>query len=182
MSILNRARQRIFDLTLTASTAVSLACALCGCQSPAYKSFDQVHVGMDKASIVESVGSPTKSMRWHGMDRWIYEFGDHPGGTQVREVHFEAGRAIYVGPKVSSTVSAAEQDRLNAEAVKSESESMEVVEEQRTLSLGAHRPSRSATRNSEDALDQRFRESFYGVDPDPSRERLKRAPVFVPVQ
>ena len=160
----------------------ALAVSLCACQSPAYKSFEKVRVGMDKASIVESVGNPTKAIRWHGKDRWIYEFGDHPGGVLVREVHFDQGLATYVGPRVSPVVSAAEQDRINEEKAKADADGVSAESDEHDQLLGAHRPSRTTRREPEDAQDRKLRESLYGLEPDQNRERAKRAPMFVPIQ
>lgn len=152
------------------------------CQSPVYRSFEDVRVGMDKATIVENVGSPAISDRWHGKDRWIYQINDNPHGVLLREIDFENGHAVYVGPKHTASVSAEEQDRVNEAADKADQDNLQVAEDERTQSLGASRPSRSARREPEDALDRKIRESLYGIEPDPERERNKRAPVFVPLQ
>lgn len=159
----------------------SFSFALTACQAPAYRSFEGVRPGMDKSIIVETVGSPAKTRRVHGKDRWIYEFKDHPDGTQVREVHFESGRAIYVGPPQAPKMTAEEQDRINEAAVADDLKNLSEVEKERDRSLGVQRPSQSGAREPEDRHDRRLRESLYGIERDPEIESKKRAPVFVPV-
>lgn len=154
-----------------------------GCQSAAWKSFDQVRVGQDKAAVVENIGSPTKTRRWQGKDRWIYEFGDHPGGTLVREVQFDEGRVIYVGPLIQPKVSAAEQDRLNESSNQQEGQRLDEIRDRRDQRLGISRARHddAAGTGKPDPADQKLRESMYGVEPDHELERRKRAPVYVPV-
>ncbi len=56
---------------------------------------------MPKWEVLEAAGNPTRTQRWQGRDRWIYVMWDAPGEKRrIREVHFEDGLAVYVGPMV----------------------------------------------------------------------------------
>jgi outer membrane protein assembly factor BamE len=94
---------------------VSLALYSTGCASTDIRDFEKIQVGMDKDDVLKIMGSPNKSERWKGMDRWTYVlWNDNQDGR--REVHFNEGRATYVGDMVKPEISAEEQDRLNAES------------------------------------------------------------------
>lgn len=92
-----------------------VACVLSigGCQSPRYKWFEDVKIGMDKDQVLTAAGGPNSSRRWKDKDRWTYVFWDDPQGRQIREVHFSDGIATYVGPEVTSKISPETQDALN---------------------------------------------------------------------
>ena len=152
------------------------------CQSAAWKSFDHVHIGQDKATVVENVGSPTKVRRSQSKDRWIYEFSDHPDGKLSREVQFEEGRVIYVGPIMQSKISATEQDRLNEVSNQIESQRLNAVRDRRDKQLGVTRNQHDENDTAlTDAAEQKLRESIYGIEPDPEIEKRKRVPVYTPV-
>ncbi|MEK7356567.1 MAG: hypothetical protein AAB250_08965, partial [Bdellovibrionota bacterium] len=110
--------------TKTCVFAVALV-SLSSCQTPRYKEFAGVKQGMEKDLVLEAAGHPTIARRWNGKDRWIYQYLQTPDGPQTREVHFQDGRAVYVGTKVVSDVSAEDQDRLNDEANEAEQKRME---------------------------------------------------------
>ncbi|HVK59940.1 MAG TPA: outer membrane protein assembly factor BamE [Bdellovibrionales bacterium] len=93
---------------------ISIAAVLTACQTPAER-FTKVKPGMSKDEVLEAAGNPTFSRRWQSKDRWIYTFDNR---SAEREVHFENGKATYVGGTVTPPVSAAEQDRLNSSGVK----------------------------------------------------------------
>jgi hypothetical protein len=132
---------------------------------------------MTKSAVIELIGGPSKTRRWKGKDRWIYELHRNDGTVKAEEIHFEGGKVTYVGPSIPPAVSAQEQDRLNESAnLKSLGES-EAEVSRRERALGASRPSH-ASGSLEDALDRRLRESLYGIEPDNSAEKRKSAPVF----
>lgn len=68
-----------------------------GCSSLP-KSLNRVQEGMDKDSVLEIVGSPKRTYRSNGEDRWLYEY--YQDGQKVaRQVSFESGKVIKVsGP------------------------------------------------------------------------------------
>lgn len=182
---LNESRGLMHSLKKTGTAFYLTIAALifCACQTPAKTSFESLQVGMDKATVVEAAGSPTKTGRWRGKDRWIYEFTDKSGVTVVREITFEEGRAIYIGPRQAPNVSADEQDRRNEEFNNSDATTQRLIEDKRDRSLGVARTSHSAKQtededDDEDEIDQKLRESLYGTEPDRRREHRKRAPVF----
>ncbi|MCM2282574.1 MAG: hypothetical protein NDI61_12090 [Bdellovibrionaceae bacterium] len=102
------------------SSAAALAPLAClffvGCQTPKHVEFTRIKEGMVKGDVVEAAGNPSRTQRWQGKDRWIYEL--YPDGVHadIREVHFTEGRVTYIGTPTVPEVSAEEQDRLNAES------------------------------------------------------------------
>ena len=84
---------------------------LLACQSDPARDFTQLHPGMEKNDVLEIMGSPHQTGRWHGMDRWTYIYYENVN-RQEKEIHFTDGKAIYLGAKPAPTVSAEEQDRL----------------------------------------------------------------------
>ena len=89
---------------------------LSACTTPRHKDFPQVKQGMDKSAVLEIAGGPDRSMRWHGKDRWIYDFRIDDYTTDSQEVHFEDGRVVYIGKAIEPAVTAADQDDLNETA------------------------------------------------------------------
>lgn len=92
---------------------------LSGCQTSMLKQFQQVSMGMEKADVLELMGSPRDTQRFHGKDRWKYVFYD----DKIRfdkEVHFLDGAVIYVGDiwQPSEELSAVAIDKKNEEAEK----------------------------------------------------------------
>ena len=83
-----------------------------GCSLSQKKQFEHVQVGMDKGEVLGLLESPQRTQRWHGMDRWTYIFYDE-NQRQEKEVHFQEGRANYVGDVYVPAVSADQQDKLN---------------------------------------------------------------------
>lgn len=153
------------------------------CQTAQRKSFDSIKVGMNKSIVVETVGGPTFTRRTRGQDRWIYEFRDTTGLPTSKEVDFEEGIAVYVGPKQTPKVSADEQDRMNAGVSADDMKNWRMDADRRDANLGTSRSSRSFQYTpSEDAIDRKIRESLYGIDPQPEIEARKQAPRFEPIQ
>lgn len=94
-------------------SVVWLSLFLSACQTPRYREFEQVKVGMSKEQVLSVAGNPSNRDRKQSVDRWTYNLHDHPDGKTVREVHFFEGVSIYVGPKQLPAVSADQQDLLN---------------------------------------------------------------------
>ena len=97
---------------------------LSACQTPRHVEFRDVQRGMEKDLVIEAAGGPNKSRRWNGKDRWIYEYKRTPDGPQTREVHFENGKAVYVGEPIPPVISAEVQDRVNADENQAEEEAL----------------------------------------------------------
>ena len=135
---------------------------------------------MDKSIVAETVGSPTITRRIRGQDHWIYKFRNgKPEDHTVREVHFERGYAVYVGTPISPQITAADQDRLNADAEAAERAREEILANSRDSHLGAQS---GQSRTHEDPLSRKLRQSFYGIEPSEKDERRKQAPTFEPIQ
>ena len=81
--------------------------SLSGCAYSQKKQFDQVQVGMEKNTVLSIMDSPQRTQRWHGMDRWTYIFYESDQRIE-KEVHFEEGKANYVGDVCQAKVSAVE--------------------------------------------------------------------------
>lgn len=134
---------------------------LSSCQTPRYKEFSSVKQGMEKDLVLEAAGNPTIARRWNGKDRWIYHYLKTPDGPQTREVHFQDGRAVYVGTKVVPDVSAEDQDRLNDESNEQEQKRMEAEYKKWAETVGAVTAGDGDKSNPE--IDADFRERTYGV-------------------
>ena len=87
---------------------------LTACQTSMVKQFDKVKLGMEKDDILDIMGSPSQTQRFHGKDRWRYVFYDKRIRFE-KEVHFFEGNAVYVGDKYEPPVemSAAKVDQKN---------------------------------------------------------------------
>ncbi len=75
---------------------VSLGLILTGCQTSMLKQFEQLKPGMEKDDVLDLMGSPSQTQRFHGKDRWRYVFYDKRIRFE-KEVHFFEGNAIYIG-------------------------------------------------------------------------------------
>ena len=81
---------------LRSFSALLLSMLLIGCQSSMLRSFEKIHLGMDKHQVLDSMGSPNATGRLHGKDRWIYRF--YEGSARFdKEIHFLDGVTVYVG-------------------------------------------------------------------------------------
>lgn len=106
-------KSRIYSLVGSLAIVVG-AGGVVGCQTSRLKEFETVHGGMSKDQVLELVGGPKRTQRWHGRDRWEYRFYNTTEGDVIREVHFENGKSTYVGSAIKPAISADEQDLLNA--------------------------------------------------------------------
>ena len=85
-----------------------------GCQTNQLKQFEQLKPGMEKGEILEIMGSPQHTQRWHGMDRWNYVFYEQQKKYD-KEIHFLEGTANYVGEPFVPEISAEQADAKNEE-------------------------------------------------------------------
>lgn len=151
-----------------------LGASLSGCQTPRYKQFGGVKQGMEKDLVLDEAGGPNVSRRSHGQDRWIYNYAT-PEGPLTREVHFEEGRAVYVGQKVVPAVSGEEQDRIN-DQVNTEQDKRAAAEHQSWAD--EHGVAyRYKPKSEMDTIDLRLQNSMYGTR-DLRREREMVAPNY----
>lgn len=67
-----------------------------GCQSSPLKDFSELKVGMEKGEVLDILGNPNHSGRFHGKDRWTYVFYDNKIRYK-KEVHFDQGHVVYLG-------------------------------------------------------------------------------------
>lgn len=128
-----------------------------GCQTNELKQYEKLKVGMDKGDVIDIMGSPRRSERWHGQDRWTYIFYQDRE-EYLKEVHFLGGRASYVGEQWKPEVSADEQDRQN------EASNREVE------ALWAKQKADGRTQSTQ----------FFGTDP--GTPQIRYVPTFQPVQ
>lgn len=71
-------------------------CTLSACQTNMLKQFARVKNGMDKHDVVELMGSPNTTTRFHGKDRWLYVFYED-NVRYNKEIHFNDGIITYAG-------------------------------------------------------------------------------------
>ena len=164
---------------------------LTGCVTPRYKEFKNVKQGMEKDQVLSAAGGPNYSKRWKGKDRWIYEMKNTPEGSQTKEVHFEEGKAVYVGSKVVPAVSGEEQDRINEESNVQEEKRLSEQDlaweaargVARTQYSGPKPQNKTPANNTRqfDPYDRKFNESTYGVQ-DHEAEKTRIAPTFEAIQ
>lgn len=161
--------------TLATTVAITL---LASCQTSRSKEFGGIKDGMAKDEVLSEAGGPNVSRRWHGKDRWIYNYGKAPGDEQTREVHFENGKAVYVGQKPVPKISAEEQDRLNDAS--NAAEERKAMAEQRRWNEEHGVANTLKTGNQLDRQDLRIQKSMYGTTSE--RERRQLAPQFETVE
>lgn len=168
------------------SLVILLGLSLCltACQTPSHKHFSEVRVGMDKPTVIELIGGPQKASRIQGRDRWIYIFRSPTEGEQIREIHFEYGRVLYVGGRVSPDVPAEDQDRMNEKLVQDETVQAEADKELWEKEHGVLRLPKKAAPAKMDDHDMRLKDSMLGTDfyKKSKREKNKVAPTFEPVE
>jgi outer membrane protein assembly factor BamE (lipoprotein component of BamABCDE complex) len=177
-------------MTRSFVTATKLALAVCfsalliSCQTTSHKNFEQVRVGMDKPTILDLVGGPQRAGRIMGRDRWIYSFRSATEGDQIREIHFESGRAVYVGGRVAPNTPAEDQDRMNEKVVREEAARDDEDRAHWEKEVGLLKLPERGKSPKKDDLDLRLRDSMYGTSDyqKAAREKHKVAPVFEPVQ
>jgi outer membrane protein assembly factor BamE len=96
---------------------ISGALFLTACQTNMLKEYQSLHPGMEKDDVLEKMGSPQRSQRFHGKDRWTYVFYENKIRYE-KEVQFFEGNAVYVGDPWQPEVSAAQVDAKNETANK----------------------------------------------------------------
>lgn len=77
-------------------SVVILSFLTTACQTSMVKQFSELKPGMEKAEVLDVMGSPQNTQRFHGKDRWTYIFYDDRIRFE-KEVQFFNGSAIYVG-------------------------------------------------------------------------------------
>jgi outer membrane protein assembly factor BamE len=60
------------------------------------RQFDKLKPGMEKDDVLDIMGTPTQTQRFHGKDRWQYVFYDKRIRFE-KEIQFFEGNAIYIG-------------------------------------------------------------------------------------
>lgn len=88
----------------------------CACATNMPKQFANLKVGMEKDEILALMDSPQRTQRWKGQDRWTYIIYDDQNNRTEKEVHFENGKAVYLGDPQVPVVSAVQKDQINQDA------------------------------------------------------------------
>ncbi|WP_291516515.1 outer membrane protein assembly factor BamE [Bdellovibrio sp. ArHS] len=107
-------------LRYLAIPVVLLGLLTTACQTSMLKQFGEVRPGMEKDDVLDLMGSPSRTQRFQGKDRWTYVFYDDRIRFE-KEVQFFNGNAIYVGdiaqPEATKTASAIDaiNDQKNKE-------------------------------------------------------------------
>lgn len=85
---------------------------LTACQTNMLKEYQSLHLGMEKDDVLSKMGSPQRTQRFHGKDRWTYVFYEDRIRYE-KEVQFFEGNAIYLGDIWQPEVSAVQTDVKN---------------------------------------------------------------------
>ncbi len=101
-------------LRLLAIPVVLVGLMTSACQTSMLKQFNKVKLGMEKDDVLDAMGSPSRTQRFHGKDRWTYVFYEDRVRFE-KEVQFFEGNAIYVGDvsQPPAEVAAATIDQKN---------------------------------------------------------------------
>ena len=97
---------------------ILMALLLSACQTSLVKQFSDVKTGMEKDDVLSLMGSPNRTQRFHGKDRWTYIFYEDRIRHE-KEVQFLDGNAVYVGepwqpiPEKSAAVVDAQTEERN---------------------------------------------------------------------
>jgi outer membrane protein assembly factor BamE len=105
-----------------------------GCQTTLGTDFAKIKPGMEKAQVLDIVGSPNRTQRWRGLDRWTYFFYEQEA-REEREVHFSQGVTSYVGERYQNPVSAEQQDESNEMANRAIEERIKLNREEASRNL-----------------------------------------------
>lgn len=100
-----------------------------GCQSSPLKDFSELKVGMEKGEVLDILGNPNHSGRFHGKDRWTYVFYDNKIRYK-KEVHFDQGHVVYLGDTWTPP------ENANAQFIdeKNESEEKKIIQKEEEVS------------------------------------------------
>lgn len=79
-----------------AISVLAASFVLSACQTSMLNQYSKVKAGMEKDDVLDIMGSPQRTQRFHGKDRWTYVFYDQRMRFE-KEVHFFENNAIYVG-------------------------------------------------------------------------------------
>lgn len=88
---------------------------------------------MEKDQVLAVMGSPQKTLRRAGQDRWSYSFYDDDNKKVEKEVRFENGFAIHVGDPLLPEISATDQDAKH-EAVNQAQDQLALENKKRSFS------------------------------------------------
>jgi outer membrane protein assembly factor BamE len=120
--------QKLFAIPL-----VMVTIFLSACQSSPLRQFSELKAGMEKDDVLNIMGSPNRSQRFHGKDRWTYVFYDNKIRFE-KEIHFFEGNAVYIGEvwQPEEARSAYFADRVNEEKNKKLDDQITVEKEKAT--------------------------------------------------
>jgi len=108
---------------------VVIGSLLMGCQTNMLKEYQKLSPGMEKDDVLQVMGSPQRTQRFHGKDRWTYIFYDSRTRYE-KEIQFFEGSAIYVGDTWEPEITAAQVDAKNEASNKAiEEESLKRFQE-----------------------------------------------------
>ncbi len=82
------------------------------CATNMSQQFTRIQMGMEKDQVLALMDSPQRTLRWKGQDRWTYIFYEN-NIRQEKEVHFDLGKAVYVGDHKEPPISAVAKDEKN---------------------------------------------------------------------
>lgn len=98
--------------SILAIALTSVGLLFSGCQTNMLKAYQKITPGMEKDDVLEIMGNPQRTQRFHGKDRWTYVFYQDRLRYE-KEVQFFENNAVYVGDTWQPEVSAAQMDAKN---------------------------------------------------------------------
>lgn len=76
--------------------AFLLSLGLLACSTPMHRAMQEVEMGMSKSEVIEKLGSPNRTDRDDGTDKWFYSY-DTDGHRRTSEIHFKDSRVVHMG-------------------------------------------------------------------------------------
>lgn len=92
---------------------VASGLAFSGCSTSPAKALDGLRPGMDKAMVLDKVGSPSRTFRENGQDHWVYVYWRNDR-EWLRDVIFEDGRVAKVTRGVAKDPNMKELQNTNS--------------------------------------------------------------------
>lgn len=119
---------------------------LAGCQSDLQLQFKKVRKGQEKDQVIELLGSPDRTQRIRGVDRWSYLYANDQGRIVESQVHFVDGRTTYVGPPPPESDAAEREDSQNEKTNSTLEEEFERQRQELSSQPRSSRPAEPATK------------------------------------
>lgn len=71
-----------------------LALVITSCQTSRQMVFDEIAIGAKKGEVLNAIGSPTRTYRKNGTERWVYKMQSKSGTWMYKELVIRNGIVI----------------------------------------------------------------------------------------